>query len=201
MRFRITLIVAAMVSLAAMGSSAHGQGILNPGPPPVDGGSWNVGVTFNNAGFGAFDTFESFIVFDNGSGPFAPLGMRNPTNAWSSSTPNLNYSIISGPGMPAATAESWTYHFAGSSANIVRIDFLGWIGGVGGSLDFAANIDYTNGNRTVQQAFGGAYSFLQHPTGFGQQYNRNSAIPEPSTALLLGLGMLGAGLIRRKRRS
>ena len=26
-------------------------------------------------------------------------------------------------------------------------------------------------------------------------------IPEPSTALLLGLGLLGAGLIRRKRRS
>ena len=60
-----------------------------------------------------------------------------------------------------------------------------------GPLSHDGSLFYVADHGDYEVTFGGDITLRDPPP----------TVPEPSTALLLGLGMLGAGLIRRKRRS
>jgi len=143
-------------------------------------------VTITGAGENSF-VFSSFDSFTDG---FAWIGA-------SDAAVEAEWRWVDGP-------ESGT-QFSQGSTPTAPYNYANWgtvePNNAGAGEDHAGiNLGPLTGPGTAPGEWGDGPVNAGNVTGYIIEYSR-PAIPEPSTALLLGLGMLGAGLIRRKRRS
>jgi len=193
---RILVIVAAlMTTLTAPGLAT----ILQPPTQGSTNNSWDWGIGFT-AGF--WDIDQIIWVYrpdlDTGGGRFQSpyfdtftytTYQTGPTAVgWGPASANPNIVDLQGPSLDFGPTLWMQYYLDGDASK--RTGF---------SLGF-----YESGvfDSAFQLEVGENFTLFQTTALTEQDFDAHrSAIPEPSTALLLGLGMLGAGLIRRKRRS
>ena len=151
------------------------------------GDSW--GQRFQENGYGGSNQFDKLEVFITSAGTFEAPGMRNFGNSgnatidasWSGTTINPKYTIATGS--PSTTYIQWDFIFNDPKAALA-MDYLAY---AGTQLLGATHIMFDGGS-------GWSYnSSVLHIDGVG--YDR-SAVPIPPTALLLGSGLLGIGLLK-----
>jgi hypothetical protein len=173
---------------------------LNSGPV-VNGGNFNWTYTATLKSGASLLTGDFFTIYDiGGFGPGAPIAgnVILPGSNWSSSI-----QLLGTNGFATAPADSnsifnVTYTFTGSSIIAAADTILG--GGAGA-------FGYTSSSNT---SFTGAFSATSHITAGGATAGNNSTVtvagaapaqvPESSTTLLSGIGLIALGLLSRRRR-
>ena len=181
---KLIRLVAALVFCGLSSSIAQAVSI----EPIIDGGavvtnSWQI-----NTGFSAssYDTFEAFIQDDTGAGPFELPGIDNfSTGGWSAQLINPGYVLGTGP--TTFGSLNFDMHFAGDITQSVNVDIFVY---TAGNILGYGQWRFSNGS-VDPIAYG-----VNDPTG--KNYDR-TAVPEPATLALMGLGMAGLGFIRRKQ--
>ena len=135
-----------------------------------DDGWWN-GTHYN------LDKLEFFII---SGGAFADPSQTNFTDkSWHATLANPQYSLATGSGVSSLF---WTFHFADPYSGPITLD---WLAYSGGTFLGDARVTFT----------GGSFSFynLSDPPSYDR-----SAVPLPSTLLLLGSALVGLGLLKRR---
>lgn len=172
------LAVSVMTLLAAPGASA----------------AW-VGQVPSCGGCGPTQTAEFFIYNDTGAGGFDSNPITGLPAGWSSTRVNSDYAVATGP---SANLSAWFEHFLGNQTASLEIDFFFWAGdALTSNLSFAGNYEWANGQWNLKcQNFGAGCAQQLDPTGVN--YDRSAAVPEPATAGLVALALLGLARTRRR---
>lgn len=152
---------------------------LGPIGPPVITGSWTQTWLLLTT----VDKLEAFIV--SGNTDFEIPGMTNFSAAgWSATRINPDYSLATGP-----SASNFTFDetFTASVSEPIVVDFLFWLAG--------------SFNIGIRQSWDGtSWIFVKditNPSGYDRA--SRASVPEPSTLLLLGSGLVGLGYFSKKR--
>lgn len=174
----VALILAAMFVLPTGGMAA----LMGPVEGPVSGNSWSIiGWFVNGTGW---EGVEAFIINDSGTenANFESPGITNLSEAgWSGNVINSDYAFATGP---ATTLDPLSFGtlFTGTAADqYFQIDFLFYDSG---GLAFGASRLW-NGSDVELATWNPA-----------TVYDRS--VPEPSTLLLIGAGLAGVGVARRR---
>lgn len=155
-------------------------------PQPAD--SWS--QEWNESGVGNFNALEFFMISPASIDLEAPGFRGFTTLGWTVGDPNPKYTFATNTG--GITSTNWTSYFTGSATAGTTFDFFAWTNGIlnGAPAEYAHAV--WNGGWTITAAG------VQNTSGVG--YNR-SPVPIPPTALLLGSGLLGIGLLRFRRKT
>ncbi len=146
---------------------------------PILDNSWY--QAFNESGVGNFDMMEVFMMSSGDA--FESPGFANFTNAsWNVDLFSPAYVEATGNPLNNLTFNIW---FEGSTSNPLTFDFLAWEGDV---LKEWATATWT----------GSGWSIVANSTANYDLSTHNRAVPEPSTLMLLGAGLVGIGIFRRK---
>lgn len=187
---KVLLLAAASVALAA-GSPAIAAPIVSTGAVSL------VGVTSSTASIGLGTTFTNtlFSVFSSGSGPLAPFNgsivAQSPVKATNGTLFTFSSGFGSFSGLVAAATAT------GPLTNrVVKFDATGIFTPVG-----ALAASYAAGPMTVtfsatQTGGTGAAVSASYTLAWT---TRTSDVPEPATLALLGAGLLGLGVLHRRR--
>ena len=145
---------------------------------PILDNSWS--QLFYEAGVGNFDMMEAFM---SSGDAFESPGFGNFDNAsWNGNLLSPDYIVATGD---LDNLLYFNIYFEGSTSNPLTFDFLAWEGDV---LKEWATASWT----------GSGWDIVAHDTRTYDPATHNRAVPEPSTLMLLGAGLAGIGIFRRK---
>jgi hypothetical protein len=91
-----------------------------------------------------------------------------------------------------------------AASNWQQLTFASWAGAYGATSNLLANI--LNGNAVVHLTSGGDdiflnFRFTEWQSSFGGAFTYLRSVPEPLSALLLSIGLLGCAVLRRRPRT
>jgi hypothetical protein len=174
---------------------------LNSGPV-VNGGNFNWTYTATLKSGSTLNTGDFFTIYDiGGFGVGVPIAgnVILPGANWSSSIQLLGINGFGQAPVDSAVISNVTYTFTGANPIVAAADTT--LGGGAGAFG------YTSSNNT---SFTGAFSATSHITAGGAVAGNTSTVtvagaapsqvPEPSTTLLSGVGLIGLSLLMRRRR-
>ncbi len=183
-----TLLIAVLVLVLA--SPAVACRWLSPAGDPYEGTSWS--QDFDYFAGGKFDALELFITSGSYSGShliYGSDGMRDftggwassPLPSWSSSYVNFHYAFASGDPLRYI---QFTVDFTGDMSEPISFDLLAWNEG-----------EFVEGYQASRSSPWQIVLINEDDLG-----NYNRSIPEPSTMLLLGSGLVGLLAFRKRFR-
>jgi|SRR6185295_11573103 len=194
---RIVLFFTLALSLSAV-ARADIMVTLNSGPVvSFSNFTWTYtatlksGSTLNNGDF--------FTIYDiGGFGPGVPIAnpVIMPIANWSASIQFIGINGFNQAPADAGTLYNVTYVFTGSSSIVAASDTI--LGGGAGAFGYTSS---------SSAAFAGAFSATSHATAGGLAQGNTSgvtvagpsAVPEPTTSLLTGFGLLALSFLRRRK--
>jgi hypothetical protein len=174
---------------------------LNSGPV-VNGGNFNWTYTATLKSGSTLMNGDFFTIYDiGGFGPGVPIAspVILPAINWSSSIQFLGVNGFSTSPTDSGSIFNVTYTFTGASSIVAAADVT--LGGGAGAFGYTSS---SNVSST------GSFSATSHITAGGATAGNTSSVtvagapalvPEPSTALLSGIGLIALSLILRRRRS
>ena len=171
-------ILLATLGLAVISTRVYASFVL-------DAGVWNTSAT----------SVEYFITSPPGL-EFEPPGASDLGTEWSASIINPAYVLLTGP----ATTIFPDLHLAGVQPNPVEMTIFFWVGKpLEGILSSSGWAYWESGSRT--SASSGCT--ISEPNdncsaAYVSSFDR-SAVPEPATLALFGLGLAGIPFVRRRR--
>lgn len=140
-----------------------------------DDGQWN-GTHYE------LNKFEFFMI--NG-GTFTQQPQTDfSVPGWTATLVNPQYSLATGPG---AGLLYWTFNFTGSASDPIILDWLAYSENM---LVGAARVTLA----------GNGFSYVNLSSLDDTSYDRTPAVPLASTLLLFASGLMGLGLMGRRRR-
>jgi hypothetical protein len=174
---------------------------LNSGPV-VNGGNFNWTYTATLKSGSTLNTGDFFTLYDiGGFGLGVPIAgnVILPGANWSSAIQLIGVNGFGQAPVDSASIFNVTYTFTGGSPINAAVDTV--LGGGAGAFG------YTSSSNT---SFTGAFSATSHITSGGAAAGNTSSVtvagaapsqvPEPSTTLLSGVGLIGLSLLMRRRR-
>ncbi len=185
---RKLLFVGLLVVLLTVGMGGVASAIIMSTGDPFDAGSWAQQFRMSGAPAPGFDKLEWFIVGGSYNFDFEPTGFQSFTGtdgSWTGTVVNPNYSVATG------NLDNDLYfngHFSGNqNSGTMNTIWLTWRG--------SNLIEYGNFNKNAGS--GWTWSNLNISSYNPNNFDRTQ-VPEPATMLLLGVGLVSVGMLRRR---
>ena len=170
-------VFAAIFTLAIISIPNFASATLISIGDPFNSNSWN--QQFNESGVGNFNFMEAFMI--SADGDFEADGFVSfSSSEWTGKLVSNDY--ITALSVTAATSLNFYIKFAGDQSNPLTFDFLAWYDG---TFLEAARASWNGGGWAI-------VGITYNPA------NYTRSVPEPTTLLLIGAGLIGLAVARRK---